>query len=69
MLYSPQWMNRENAVCFGLWADWRGVTVRVFYRVFSVCLISDELFGQRQDKRRIRFCGLSFKLFAKRAVE
>jgi hypothetical protein len=52
-----------NAPCFYLNVWSRGVTVRFAWRLFQVIPICDELFSQRQDRERIRFCGLSIKLF------
>ena len=51
--------------CFGVWARKRppSLTLRIFWCLFQIKRVEDELFSQRQDKRRIRVYGWSIKLF------
>lgn len=53
----------EHRSCFGLWTGKNIISIRVFYRLFQIKLARDELYSQRCDTRRIRFLGLSIKLF------
>ncbi len=43
----------------------RTLTMRVFWMLFQVKRVDDELFSQRQDRWRIRVFGWSIKLFGK----
>ena len=50
---------------FAAWV-WRyGVTLRIFWRLFQVKLVRDEIFSQRCDPWRMRLFGLSIKLFGR----
>ena len=58
-------MSDISTPCFGIWTLSCGITLRIFYRLFQIKLVRDELYSQRNDSRRIRFMGLSIKLFGK----
>lgn len=55
-------VNPPNKPQFGVWAGRRILTARIFGRLFQVKLVRDEIYSQRQDQKRIRFCGLSVKI-------
>lgn len=56
-------MGIDSRPMFGLWLWHRGVTLVLLRRLFQIKLASDEIWSQRSDARRLRFMGLSVKLF------
>lgn len=56
-------MGDDNRPMFGVWIWHAGVTLVLFRRLFQIKRASDEMWSQRNDTRRLRFLGLSVKLF------
>jgi hypothetical protein len=51
-----------NAPRFGIWVGPWLLTVRLFGCFFQVKLVRDEIYSQRHDPKRWRFCGVSLRI-------
>lgn len=64
-IYSAILIGSATKPLFACWVWNRGITMRVFGKLFQVKFVSDEIFTQRHDAWRLRAFGLSVKMFGK----